>query len=183
MVDIRTNLLKHRQTLSEKDYQREREILRWSVVTTIIVVVVVAALATWDFILSNQLTGIKTEIEHLNGRMQGLVTASAQQIYLKNRLKLVTGFLSDRSLVREGLQRVFSTNIPGTHIASVSFLTPIVMGLQVQADSVKTLNDALAYYQADAGYFTQVVSRGLSRSKDGSYQLFLELTLPTGAKQ
>lgn len=182
MVDIHTNLLKHRQTLSEKDYQRERQTLRWAVMGMVIVVTVVAALAVWDLVLSNQLGVTKKEVASLNSRMEGLVTASAQQIYLKSRLKLVTGFLSDRSLVREGLQRVFSTNIPGTHISGVSFLTPIVMSLQVQADSVNTLNDALTYYQADAGYFTQVVSRGLSRSKDGNYQLSLELTLPSGAK-
>ena len=183
MVDIRTNLLKHRQTLSEKDYQRERQALRYSVMGMVVIVVIVMALAVWNFILSNQLSGIKTEVNNLNGRMQGLVTASAQQIYLKSRLKLVTGFLKDRSLVREGLQRVFSTSIPGTHIASVSFLSPTVMGLQIQADSVSALNSTLAYYQADSGYFTQVISRGLTRSKDGSYQMSLELTLPKGATQ
>ncbi len=180
MVDIHTNLLKHRQTLSEKDYLHEREALRWSVMGMIVVVVIVVSLAVWDLILSRQLSAIQAEVTGLNGQMQGLVTASAQQIYLKSRLKLVTGFLNDRSLVREALQRIFSTNIQGTHISGVSFLTPIVMNLQVQADSVTSLKSVVDYYEADSGYFTQVVSRGLSRSKDGSYQLSLELTLPTG---
>ena len=31
MVNIKTNLLKNRQTLSEKDYQQERKLLRYSI--------------------------------------------------------------------------------------------------------------------------------------------------------
>lgn len=183
MVDIRTNLLKRRQVLSEKDYQRERSALRWSVVGIVVVVVVIMAFSVWDFMLSRQLSGIQTDITNLNGQMQGLVTASAQQIYLKSRLSLVTRFLSDRSLVRDGLQRVFSTSIPGTHVSGVSFVAPTVMSLQVQANAITSLSNVLNYYQTDTGYFTQVVSRGMSRVKDGSYILSMELTLPVGNKK
>lgn len=183
MVDIHTNLLKHRQVLSEKDYQRERGMLRWSVFVFVIVIVIVIAFSLWDFLLSRQLNGVKQDLTNLTGQMQGLVTASAEQIYLKSRLKLVTGFLDGRSLTREGLQRVFSTNIPGTYVTGVSFVSPTVMSVQVGAGTVFTLNDLLTYYQTDAGYFTQVLSRGLSREKDGTYQLSLELTLPVGAQK
>ena len=183
MTDIRTNLLKHRQVLSEKDYLHEREALRWSVFGLVVVMVVVVALSIWDFLLSRQLSGVERNLTSLNDQMKGLTTASAQQIYLKSRLKLVTGFLRDRSLVRNGLQQVFLTDIPGTHVAGVSFLTPTIMSLQIQASALGAFKNVLAYYQNETGYFTQVVSRGVSRDKDGTYQLLLELTLPSGGQQ
>ena len=180
MVDIRTNLLKNRPTLSEKDYRRERNILRGSVFALIIVVVVVVAISLWNFVLSRQYTAISTQITSASKQMDGYVQATSQQIYLKSRLGLVTSFLGQRSTAREALQRVLSTNIPGTHVSSVAFATDNLLSIQISSDSVSTLKATLDYYQADTGYFTQVVSKGITRVKDGSFLLSLDLTLPKG---
>lgn len=182
MVDIRTNLLKNRQTLSEKEFQQEKNYLKWSVIGSIVVVVVIIALSAWNLVLTNQLSGIEKALEKSSKEMQGLVQASAQQVYLKSRLKLVTGFLSNRSLARESLQKIFTTTIDGVHVSSVGFEGESMLGIVYSANSEYALNQLLTYYQTDTGYFTQVVSRGLTRSKDGSYQLSLALTLPKGDK-
>lgn len=182
MVDVRTNLLKKRETLSEKDYQKERSYLRWSMLGFVVVIVVVIALSVWNFVLTQRLSNVEGSLAASSKEMQGLVQASAQQVYLKSRLQLITSFLADRSLARESLQKVFSTNIEGTHISAVTFEGENILGLQYVASDSFTLEELLKYYQGDTGYFTQVVSRGLSRVKDGTYQLSLALTLPKGTK-
>lgn len=181
MVDVRTNLLKNRHTLSEKEYQSERNYLRMSVMALIGTVVVVVAISIWNLVLSNQLAELEKSITTASKEMQGLTQASAQQVYLKSRLQLLTSFLSNRSVVRESLQRIFTTSIPGTHVSGVSYESETVIGLQYSADNASALNQLLTYYEADNGYFTQVVSHGLTRSKDG-YQLSLSLTIPKGDK-
>jgi hypothetical protein len=180
MVDIRTNLLKNRPTLSEKDYRQERNFLRASVFALIVVVVVVVAISLWNFVLSRQLSSLTSEVAASTKQMDGYVQASTQQIYLKTRLALITSFLQQRSTAREALQRVLSTSIPGTHIAAVAFATDNVLSIQVASDTAVALKGVLDYYQADTGYFTQVVSEGIARAKDGSYLLTLDLTLPKG---
>lgn len=182
MVDIRTNLLKKRQTLSEKDYQKERTYLRWSIISFVVVVVVVISLSVWNFVLTRQLSTITSALTTSTKEMQGLVQASAQQVYLKSRLQLVTSFLSDRSLARESLQKIFTTSIEGTHISGVTFEGEDMLGVQYVSDTSTNLERLLSYYQGDTGYFTQVVSRGVSRSKDGKYQISLALTLPKATK-
>lgn len=178
MVDVRTNLLKGRQTLSEKDYQREQTYLRSSISAMIVVVVGVVALSLWNFILSRQLSGIEQKIASASADMQGLSAASAKQIYLKSRLNLVTGFLNDRSDTREALQKILATNIPNTHIAGLDFIDEVTLGVQYVSDDIEALSQLLAYYQADTNYYTQAVSRGLTRDKNAGYQLSLVLTLP-----
>lgn len=182
MVDVRVNLLKNRKVLSEKDYQRERAILQWSVVAMVVVLVIVLALSVWTYILTKQLSTIEKQMVASSKEMQGLVQASAQQIYLKSRLQLVKGFLTDRSLMRKALQKILSTNIPNTHIAGLEFLDPTSLGVSVVADDVRSLDVLLTYFQGDTDYFTQVVSRGLTRTRDGSYQLNMELSLPPGGE-
>jgi hypothetical protein len=182
MVDVRTNLLKNRQTLSEKDYQKEKNLLRLGVVGLVVVVVVVVAMSIWNLVLTSKMSRIDREFGATSKEMQGLVQASAQQVYLKSRLKLITGFLAERSTTRESLQKVFSTDIAGTHIASVSFEGESGLGLQYVADSTAPLKELLAYYEADTGYYTQAVSNGLSRSNNGTYQITIFLTLPKGDK-
>lgn len=181
MVDVRTNLLKNRQTLSEKDYQRERTLLRWSVTAFVIVVVAALAISIWNLVLTRQLSGIEQSLTAASKEMQGLTQASARQVYLKSRLKLVTGFLSGRSTTREALQKILSIDIAGSHIAGLDFVNENTLGVQYVANSVESLNQLLAYYQTDNDYFTQAVSRGLARSLDGTYRLSLDLTLPKGA--
>lgn len=180
MADIRTNLLKNRPALSEKDYRRERSFLRISIVSLVVVVVVVLAVSIWNFVLTQQLSSLNSQVTSASKEMEGYVQASAQQIYLKSRLKLVTSFLQQRSVAREALQRVFTTSIPGTHIGTVAFATDNLLTIQIVSNSVSSLRAMLDYYQSDTGYFIQVVSEGISRTKDGSYQLTLDLTLPKG---
>jgi hypothetical protein len=182
MVDVRTNLLKNRHTLTEKEYQQERNYLRWSVVGLISVVVVVVAISLWNLVLTRQLASIEQAMTTTSKEMQGLVQASAQQVYLKSRLQLVTGFLSNRSVSRESLQKIFTTAISGSHISAVSFEGDTVLGVQYESDSSTALAELLNYYEFDNGYFTQAVSRGITRSKDGGYQLSLALTLPKEGK-
>lgn len=182
MVDVRTNLLKNRHTLSEKDYQRERNLLKMSVVSVVVVVVIVIALSVWNLVLTRKLGGIEQALTSSSKEMQGLTQASAQQIYLKNRLNLVTGFLKDRSLTRESLQRIFSTNIEGAHVTGLAFESDTVLSVEYSADSSLSLGELIKYYEADTGYFTQAVTSGVSRGKEGTYQMSIALTLPKGDK-
>lgn len=180
MVNVTTNLLKNRRTLSEKDYQRERTSLRYSVIGLIVVVVVVISLSAWNLFLATRLSGIESGIKSASAEMEGLVQANAQQVYLKSRLSLITDFLSSRGTTRESLQKVLSTEIPGTHISGVAFVDETTLAVSYAADESAALTNLLNYYQADTEYFTQVVSTGLSRAKEGGYQLSLALSLPKG---
>ena len=182
MVNVSVNLLKNHRTLSERDYLRERQIFRLSVLVLVIAVFITIALSIWNFWLSRRLVDIESAISTASKEMQSLTEANAQQIYLKSRLKLITTFLDERSVSREALQSVFSLNIPGATISSAAFLSDSVIAIQVTAGSATILNNVVAYYQGDSSFFTQVVSRGVSRSKDGTYQLELELTIPKGGK-
>jgi hypothetical protein len=182
MVDVRTNLLKNRHTLSEKDYQRERSLLKGSIIVVVIVAVVVVALSVWNLVLTQKLSTIETGLTESSKEMQGLTLASAQQVYLKSRLNLVTGFLNERGVARESLQKVFSTDITGVHVGAVAFESDTVLSIEYQANSSAALDKLIAYYENDTGYFTQVTTSGLSRSKDGAYQMQVNLTLPEGDK-
>ncbi len=180
MVDIKTNLLKNRKTLTEKEYQTERKMLRYGIFAMIVVVLVAVALSVWNFLLTRQIAKTELAITGATKDMQDLTQASAQQIYLKSRLKLITGFLSERSMTRESLQRVLSTNIDGAHVSALTFEDEAVMAVTYVTDNVLSLNKLIEYYQVDTGYYIQVVSKGISRTKDGKYQLALALTLPKG---
>lgn len=180
MVDVRTNLLKGRQTLSEKDYQKEQTYLRSSVYFMITVVVGVVVLSVWSFVLTRQLSGVDKQITGVRKEMQGLTEASVKQVYLKARLKLITGFLQDRSNTREALQKILSTSIANTHIAGLDFQDEVTLVVQYVADDAESLSKLLDFYQKDTNYYTQAVSRGLSRSRTGTYQSTLVLTLPKG---
>jgi hypothetical protein len=180
MVDIRTNLLKNRRTLSEKEYQAERNLFRWAVVALIIVIMGIMALSVWNLVLTRKLSGIEGELTKSSKDLQGLSTASAQQVYLKSRLKLVTGFLAERSIARESLQKIFSVNLAGSHISGMSFESESLIAVSYVANATSSLDRLLNYYESDTGYFTQAVSKGISRSPDGSYQMTILLTLPGG---
>lgn len=182
MVNIKTNLLKNRQTLSEKDYQQERKLLRYSIFGLILVIIAIVSMSMWSLVLSRQLSGIETKLLSATKEMQGLTQASAQQVYLKSRLKLVTGFLTDRSLTRESLQKIFATSIAGTHVTGVGFEEDNILNVQYTTDTVGALGKLLSYYQGDTEYFTQAISRGLTKNKDGTYLINLALTLPKGGK-
>lgn len=180
MVNVSTNLLKNRRTLSEKDYQRERMMLKYSIVGMVVVVVIVIALSAWNLFLTAKLSGIEQGITAASEEMEGLTQANAQQVYLKSRLSLITDFLSSRATTRESLQKILSTELPGTHIAGVAFVDENTLSVQYGAQESSALSALLSYYQADTDYFTQVVSSGLTRAKEGTYQVSLLLSLPKG---
>jgi hypothetical protein len=182
MVDLKINLLKNRPTLSESDFQKEKSLLRWAIIALITVVAIVSSFSLWSLILTSQVAGIEEALTTKSTEMQGLSEASAQQVYLKSRLKLVSDFLSDRTLTREAMQKILSTSIPGAHVAGVVFEGKTQIAVQYVSEDVASLRELLKYYESDTGYFLQVESEGISRSKDGSYQLSLLLTLPKGAQ-
>lgn len=182
MVDIRTNLLKNRRTLSEKDYEFERNLFRWAIFVLIVVVVAVLAFSVWNLVLTRRLSNIEGGLTKTSKELQGLSAASAQQVYLKSRLKLVTQFLTERSVIRESLQKIFSSNIDGAYISGASFESESLIAVSYIATETSSLSQLLSYYTADTDYFTQAVSKGITRSFDGSYQMKVLLTLPGGEK-
>lgn len=182
MVDIRTNLLKNRSTLSEKDFLREHGLLRiatGAVATTIIAVVV---LSIWNYLMTGQLEQIEAEIVATTEEMQGLVLANTAQVYLKNRLSLVTSFLDEREVTRESMQTLLSTEIPGTHVAGVAFEGETLLNVSYVSSNSESLAALLKHYEGDTQYFTQATSNGITRSKDGNYQTSLTLVIPKGDK-
>lgn len=182
MVDIKTNLLKNRRSLSEKDYQKERSYLQKAVISLVVVMIVVVALSVWNLVLTSKLSNIEDSLKAANKEVQGLTQASAEQIYLKSRLGLVTGFLSSRAESRQSLEKVLSTDIPGTHISTLAFEDEMTLAVAYEASSSADLNKLLSYYEADNGYFTQVVSRGITKSEGAIYSINMTLKLPKGAK-
>ncbi len=182
MVNIKINLLKNRKSLSEKDYQKERAYFRRAIVGFVLVVVVAVSVSLWNFVLTLKLSDIEDALQSMNKEMQGLVQANAEQIYLKSRLTLVTGFLSGRTDARESLERVLSTEIPGTHISRLKFEDDTTLGVSYVASSSADLTKLLGYYEADNSYFTQVINKGVSRANDKSYQISLLLNLPRSKK-
>ena len=149
MVDVRTNLLKNRRTLSEKDYQKERSLLQKSVVGIVVAAVIVVSLSVWNLFLANKLSGIETAVTAASKELQGLSQASAQQIYLKSRLNLVTGFLGERTDARESLQKILAINVGGSHLSGLSFENESMLGVEYVSTNITALNDLLKYYQSD----------------------------------
>lgn len=182
MVDVRTNLLKNRRTLSEKDYQREKQILNKALIALGSVIVVVVGISIWNLIVTQKLSKIEDGLTQASKQMQGLVDASAKQVYLKARLQLVTKFLADRTVARESLEKVFSTAFAGVHVTAVGFVGTSAIEVTYISDNVAALSDLLKYYEADTGYFVQATSKGITRTKDGSYSIILVLKLPQGSK-
>jgi len=178
MANINVNLLKNKRVLSEKDYQREKNILRQSVVGLIVIVVLIVALSVVNLMTTHKLAGVEQSLTKVTKEIQGYADASAQQIYLSSRLKLISGFLVNRSIIRDSLQRIFSMNIAGVHVSGVTFENNDILGVQYEADSSQAIQDLLKYYQDDEEYFIQATSRGITRTKNGSYQLRLALSLP-----
>lgn len=180
MVNLTVNLLKNRPSLSESEYNRERQILGGAIVAGVVVGGIVIALTVWNLILTRRIAQAQAEITQANSEMQNLASASASQIYLKSRLKLITNYLTDRSTIRESLQRVLNTGVAGTYVNSASFVDPQLMEVQFTAETSADLRELLSYYQDQNSFFNQVVSRGISRTREGNYQLTLELTVPKG---
>lgn len=180
---MRVNLLKNRRVLSERDYLREKKFLQGSVIGLLVIVFLTVAMAIWNFALSQKLSGIESEITQASSQLQGLTEANAEQVYVKNRLELIGNFLDDQAVARESLQKVLALSLPGVSIGGMSFESESEIVVTVSSDSQEALAAALAYYQTKEGYFPQVVSRGVSKNTNGSYDLKLLLTLPTQDKK
>lgn len=172
------NFLKNIPTLSERDYKKEKVYLKYAIIGLIVVGIVMLAAFVWQIILVKRLETIEDRIETSNKQLIGLADANAQQIYLKSRLQLIKKSLSDRSIAREAVQKVFSLNIPGVTVSGAAFESGNLMQLQTKADDVLSFANLIDYLNQDSDFFLQTVSKGVSRSEDGEYQMEIVLTLP-----
>jgi len=178
MVMQGINLLKNRHTISEKDYKREESLFRYAIVSFAGIVVVTMALGIWQFVLSSKLGEIEDGIIQATEELAGLAEANAQQLYLKSRLKLITSYLEDRSVTRQALEQVFSYSIPGVVVTGMGFESDKVMLVQLTAENALDLGAAVDFLSNDETFFLQAVSRGVTRSKEGSYHMEVLLTIP-----
>lgn len=179
-MPVKINLLKNRHTLSEAEYQRERQYYRYALTGLTMAVVVTLAVSIWQFILTRQLNSLEETIGQSTQKLVGLAEANAKQIYLKSRLKLITAFLDDRTVARQSIQRVFSISVPGVSVSSATFESDSVLRIQATATDVLSFSNLVDYLQNDTDFFLQVVSRGVTRLQDGTYQMDLALTIPKG---
>ena len=60
----------------------------------------------------------------------------------------------------------------------MSFESESQIAVSYIANETFSLGRLLSYYESDTGYFTQAVSKGITRSPDGSYQMSVLLTMP-----
>ena len=175
---ISINLLKNRYTLSEKEYLRERKIFFYVIVASAVLAVITVAISFWQLVLTRRVSGLEQKIAEDTEQLAMLTEASAKQIYLKSRLKYISSFLEGRSVAREAIQHVFSLSIPVISVTSTTFSSVTEMLVQVSSDNASTLGEAIKYFSEDTRFFLQAVSRGISRTEDGSYRMELVLTVP-----
>ncbi len=179
---MRINLLKNHRVLSEKEYAREKKIAQWSLLGLMVLVVITVAMAIWNFVLAQKLAGIEKSITKANTQMQGLTQANAEQVYVKNRLKLIGNFMDEQTIARDALQQVLALSLPGVTIGAITFTEENEISVVVAALDMTSLEESLKYYQKEDGFFTQVINGGISKSKDGSYEMKVRLSLPKAEK-
>lgn len=175
---MKINLLKDRRVLTEKEYTRERNILRQAIVILAVTLVVTIAITMWYLMLAKRLSDIESSIAKSSKELSGLAQANAEQIYIKNRLQLISGFLTDRKVAREALQQVLSLSIPGVTIGGISTEDDGTIIVGVKADNIEALSSAIAYYKTENNFFTQAVNRGIIRDKYGVYTMNVGLQVP-----
>lgn len=175
---MRINLLKNHRALSEKEYFREKKIAQYSMLGLLVIVIITVAMAIWNFVLAQRLSGIEKSIAKANTQMQGLAEANVEQVYVKNRLKLIGNFMDAQTVAREALQQVLALSLPGVTIGAITFTKDDEIDVVVAAATQQALEESLKYYQQTDGFFTQVVSNGISKVKTGTYEMRLALTLP-----
>ena len=176
---IQINLLKKSTGLTEKQYVLERRIFVVSLVSFIFVVVLSALVFGWNLYTVRSVSSVEEKVSRKEAEFSELKDASYKQLYIKSRLKIIDEFFKDRVLIRESLKRVFSIDIDGVFISSVSFENNEVIGLQVVADDVLILDSVFDYFREEDSFFVQVVNNGTSRSDEGIYSMRLSMTLPT----
>lgn len=178
VTNLGINLLKNRHSLSEKDYLREQEIFRYSLIGLVSMVVVSIAIVSYQFVLTNKLNRVEKGIKKSTSELMEYTEANAKQIYLKSRLQLISSFLEARSVSREAIENIFSLTIPGVTVSSMSFESDNVIKTQFTAKDVLVLESLVNYLSEDKGFFIQAVSEGISRTQEGEYQLQVMLTVP-----
>lgn len=177
-MPVKINLLKNRHTLTEKEYQQEQKYYRYSIMVITVSVVVALILSGWQFILTRNLNSLEKQFAQYTKDLQGLAQANAKQLYLKSRLKLISNFMTERSVSRQALQKIFSLDLPGVSVSSATFEGDNTLHIQATAKDVIVFGQMVEYFSKDSGFFLQVVSKGVSRLEDGAYQMDLLLTLP-----
>ncbi len=181
-MDISVNLLKKRRGISEKLWQTEYKLFRSVVVAFLVLTVVVLVVFLWTLLLSRRISAVVQDSEKVRAQFAGLEGANVQQLYLKNRLKLLQQFFLERVSTREALERVFAIDIPGVVVLDVSFETDTLISMRIGALGVGELEKAYEFFsEAEDMFFNKVVNRGVTRVDDGSYTMEIELTVPKGS--
>lgn len=175
---MRINLLKNHRVLSEKEYLREKRLAQSSVLVLVVVVIITIAMAIWNFVLAQKLAGIEKSITKANTSMQGLSEANVEQVYVKNRLKLIGNFMDEQTIAREALQQVLALSLPDVTIGGISFNDDEEIRVVVTSATQVALEESLKYYEQEDGFFTQVVNEGIAKTKDGFYEMKVRLSLP-----
>lgn len=178
---LRVNLLKRRRRITEKQYQLENKLFRYSVVFVFVVIAITTSLYAWQFITSRKLISVQAEFSQAEARLEGLQDASIRQLYLKNRLELIDVYFGDSVASREALQNLFSLDLPGVNILNASFESETQLSIRLQADTVLALESVFLYFQETDTFFTQAVNTGVNRLDDSTYTMQVELTVPKGS--
>jgi hypothetical protein len=179
---IKVNLLKKTKVISESQYQLERKVLRGAMIGFVVVIALMVAVFGWNFVVTRRLSVAENTIKQAKVRLAGLNEATTQQLYLKSRLQKIKGFLATRSITREALQEILVNPVSGATISSITFEEDKRVLIQVEAQSPQIFDQVYAYYESSKDYFSQVVNRGVTRNKDGSYLVVLALDLPLEGK-
>lgn len=177
-MSLKINLIKNRHTLSEKDYQKERAYFRYSLILSVVITVITVAVSLWQFLLTRELSQIEASITSSTQKLQGLAQANAKQIYLKSRLKLISGFLDDRAVSRQAIQKVFSIQIPDVSISGLTFESDNTLKVQATALNVQAFGQLIEYISKDSGFFLQILSQNVTRNDTGEYVMSMLLTIP-----
>lgn len=176
---MRINLLKSRRVLSEKEYLREKLWLQYSVWMLVVLAVVITTLFLWYWLLLRKYEKVNQSYLTVSSELQGLTEANASQLYLRGRLELITGFMDDRLILRNAIQKILTLDITDVNVAGMSIVTDDELSIKLVAFDSDALSSALNYLKSEIQFFTQVVSEGIVRTKDGNFELTARLKMPS----
>ncbi len=179
MGKLEINLLKTRRAISEKEYLRERKMFVISLTTFLSLFLIMSVFFGLQMFELWQVKKTKTQVNKAEARLADLNIVTQNQLYLRSRLDLVRDFLKTRVRGREAVERVFSLNVPGVVVASVSFGDKQILRVRLNAVSVIALDETFRWLKSD-DFFLQVINRGVSKLENGEYTMQLELTMPQG---
>lgn len=177
---ININLLKKRRGITESQYILEKKIFMWSVVVFVILVIVAIAFFVLQYLSTRKLSETEVEIRQVENQLSGLESINNSQLYLKNRLNLISGYFDSRYQDREALQRIFSIDLPGVAVLGASFESENTILIRVNSDNVISFDSLYRFFEEDETFFSQVINRGVGRTENGAYTMQIELTIPSG---